>query len=57
MHPNKALQTLWDKYGEDGFEYTVAKVLKYDDPQEDQTEKLEKLLEECMSETPSAQRL
>lgn len=57
MHPNKALQALWDEYGENGFEYYVAKTLKYDDPTEDQTEKLEELLEECLSETPQAHRL
>lgn len=57
LHPNKALQALWDQYGGSEFEYSVAKVLKYDDPKEDQTEKLEELLEQCLAELPQAQRL
>ncbi|MBP9579761.1 MAG: GIY-YIG nuclease family protein [Parabacteroides sp.] len=30
-HPNKRLQELWNKYGSEGFELSVIKVLKYDD--------------------------
>lgn len=41
IHPNRRLQELWNKYGRDGFELSVVKVLKYDDPLEDHTEKLE----------------
>lgn len=40
-HPNKQLQALWKQYGRDGFELCVLEVLKYDDPKEDHTAKLE----------------
>lgn len=48
-HPNKSLQELWKKYGIDGFEISVIKVLKYDNPSEDQTEKLEEIREQCFT--------
>lgn len=57
MHPNKALQKLWNEYGESGFDYEVVKVLKYDNPNDDQSEKLEELLEECFAENPQAGRI
>lgn len=57
LHSNKQLQTLWDKYGENGFDYSVAKVLKYDNPEDDQTDKLNALLEECLLEMPQARRI
>ena len=31
-HPNRHLQELWKEYGEEGFEQSVIKVLKYEDP-------------------------
>jgi hypothetical protein len=57
FHPNKQLQELWDIYGLDGFELTVIKVLKYDDPNEDHTAKLESLREQCLTSNPKARRM
>lgn len=56
-HPNKKLQVLWDNYGSDGFEQSVIKVLKYDDPNEDHTAKLESLREQCLAANPNARRI
>lgn len=56
-HPNKQLQQLWNKYGREGFELSVIKVLKYDDPNEDHTAKLEGLREQCLSEDSNARRI
>ncbi|WP_313340124.1 GIY-YIG nuclease family protein [Sedimentibacter sp.] len=57
MHPNKQLQELWNKYGSESFELSVIKVLKYDDPNEDHTEKLESLREQCLASDPNARRI
>ncbi|GAE87861.1 GIY-YIG nuclease family protein [Acetivibrio straminisolvens] len=57
MHPNKLLQELWNKYGLEGFELSVVKVLKYDDPHEDHTEELESLREQCFADNPNARRI
>ena len=56
-HPNKQLQELWNQYGPKGFELSVIKVLKYDDPNEDHTAKLESLREQCLVADPSARRI
>lgn len=55
--PNKRMQELWNKYGEDTFELQVVKYLKYDDPKEDHTEELEVLCELCLLENPNARRV
>lgn len=57
MHPNKALQALWNQYGESGFAYTVVKVLECKDPLEDYTEELEEMLEQCLAEMPKAKKM
>ncbi len=57
LHPNKQLQELWNIYGSVGFELSVIKVLKYDDPNEDHTEKLEILREQCLAANPNARRI
>lgn len=57
IHPNKQLQDLWNKYGLEGFELLVVKVLKYDDPHEDHTEELESLREQCFAANPNARRI
>lgn len=57
LHPNKQLQKLWEQYGETEFVYTVVKVLKYEDPEEDQADKLMALLDEYLTEMPQARRL
>ena len=55
--PNKCLQELWKEYGEAAFETGTVKTLKYDDPNADHTEDLELLLELCLLDDPSSQRL
>lgn len=57
LHPNKRLQELWNKYGEEGFELTIAKELKYEDPLEDHTEELEELRELCLAANPKARKI
>lgn len=57
LHRNNRLQELWKQYGEDGFIYSVEKVLKYENPDDDQTEKLTAMLESFLSEHPQARRL
>lgn len=56
-HPNHRLQELWNEYGREGFELTVAAKLEYDDPTEDQTGPLQELLETCLEENPDAELL
>ena len=56
-HPNRALQALWDTYGRDGFELTVAADLECDDPTADQTRPLQELLEACLEENEGADLL
>ena len=57
MHPNKHLQALWNQYGADGFELTVAEALKYDDPLADHTEALEEMRDLLMARDPKAQKI
>lgn len=57
IHPNKQLSELWNRYGEEGFDFSVAAVLEYEDPLEDHTEELETLRELCMAENPSAVKI
>ncbi len=56
-HPNKQLQQLWQQYGENGFDYSVVKILKYENKEDNQTEKLTSLLEEYLEQTPQARRI
>lgn len=56
-HPNKRLQELWNRYGEEGVEFAVVKVLKYKDPLDDHTKELEKLWEQCLMDEPGAGRI
>ncbi len=56
-HPNKRLRELWNQYGENGFERSVIRVLKYDDPAEKHTAELEKLREQCLAEDPKASKI
>lgn len=56
-HPNKELQNLWNKYGSGGFELSVVKVLKYDNPNKDHTRELENLRDECLASNPNAKRI
>lgn len=57
MHPNKRLTELWNLYGEEGFEFSVMKMLKYENPDDDHTEELEKLREQCFAEDTKARKL
>jgi hypothetical protein len=56
-HPNKRLQELWNKYGLEGFDLDVVKVLKYDDPDEDHTGELESMRDECLAADPNASKI
>ena len=56
-HPNKQLQQLWNQYGPEGFVRSVIRVLEYDNPNEDQTDKLESLREEYLAENQTARRI
>lgn len=56
-HPNRRLQELWNEYGEAGFEFSTEKVLNYKDPADDHTEKLNELLEQCLTESPQAKKI
>ena len=57
LHPNRRLQELWNQYGEEGFQLSVAAVLEYDDPLEDHSEELETLRELCLAEKPGAVKI
>lgn len=57
LHPNKELQDLWERYGEEEFEYTVVKVFKPEQPETDPIDKLNELLEEYLAAEPKAKRL
>lgn len=56
-HPNKQLSSLWERYGEDGFDFVVLESLECDDPSEDYTEDLEALRELCLAADPQAQKI
>ena len=57
-HPNKALQALWNRYGEEGFQVTV-EVLPYDEKEDkqDYTKELEELLAKCLDRDEKSHRL
>lgn len=57
MHPNKVLQRLWNDQGEAAFTFETAGLIEYEDPMEDQSEKLEALLENCLKDIPGAKKL
>lgn len=57
IHPNRRLMELWKQYGEEGFEFSVAAVLEYEDPLEDHTEELETLRDLCLAENERAVKL
>ncbi len=57
FHLDKVLQERWNRYGKEGFEEAVVKLLEYEDPLGDHTEALEELLEECLTAEPRAIRI
>lgn len=56
-HPNKRMQELWKQYGEDCFDYSVLQILKYENPHEDHTSKLEELREPYFERNPRAKKI
>lgn len=56
-YPNKKLQALWNEYGNDGFEFSVLEKLKYENPSDDYTDKLEEMLEKQLSAHNKSERL
>lgn len=56
-HPNKRMQELWNQYGECGFELSVVKILKYEDPSKDYTKELNELCEQYLMDDPQATRI
>lgn len=56
-HPNKRLMELWNQYGLEGFELSVIKVLKYEDPLANHTKALEELREQCLAQDTAASKL
>ncbi|WJH35818.1 GIY-YIG nuclease family protein [Paenibacillus sp. CC-CFT747] len=56
-HPNKRLQELWTHYGRGGFELSVVKTLKYDNPAVDHTAELEAMREQCLAQDKQARRI
>ena len=56
-HPNKELQQRWNERGPEGFAFSVARVLKYDDPTTDHKEELRELREECLAADPKAKKM
>lgn len=56
-HPNKEMQAIWNQYGQDGFEISVLKVLKYKDPADNHATELEELRETCLSADPNAKKI
>ncbi|WP_205666433.1 GIY-YIG nuclease family protein [Anaerosphaera multitolerans] len=57
LHPNKKLQSLWNEYGESGFDLDILKVLKYENVGEDHSDELEIMLMESLDEDSKAMRL
>lgn len=55
--PNKRLLELWNQYGESGFELSVLRILKYEDPKADHSPELEKLLIQCLEADNMAMRI
>lgn len=56
-HPNKRMQELWKQYGSEGFECTVLKVLKYENPGDNHTKDLEKLRDDCLEKNKQAVKI
>ncbi|HCL04177.1 MAG TPA: hypothetical protein DHW61_17520 [Lachnoclostridium phytofermentans] len=56
-HPNKRMQELWNIYGQNGFEISVIKILKYEDPNKNHTAKLEELREQCFAMNNRASKI
>lgn len=56
-HPNKAMQALWDRHGQEGLTFSVLEKLDYDDPAEDHSQALELLREVWLEKDPAAQKI
>lgn len=57
QHPNKRLQELWNTHNVEGFEMLVLQTLKYENPDDVDTEELEELRELCLAENPYASKI
>lgn len=57
FYPNKKLLALWNQYGEAGFEITLLKKLKNEDPTKDYTIELEDLRDKCLEEDPNSMKI
>ena len=57
QHPNGALQSLWNQFGESGFEISTMQQLKYKDPNEDHADELKKMLDQCIEANPAYRRI
>ena len=57
FHPNKRLLELWNEYGREGFDISVAETLEYKDGVEDYAEDLEVLRDEVLEHHPGAQKV
>lgn len=56
-HPNKYLQGLWDKYGQNDFEYLVIETLDYQDYNEDFTDELEIMRDICLEKVQNSVKI
>lgn len=56
-HPNKQLQQLWDKYGAEDFDFSVIRVLEYDNVNDNHDDELELLRDECLNEIPNSSKV
>lgn len=56
-HPNKYLTKLWQEHGQDAFEFSCVKELKYKNVDDDHQEKLEKLREEILASDKKGQKV
>ncbi|MCI2242672.1 GIY-YIG nuclease family protein [Adlercreutzia faecimuris] len=56
-HPNRQLSALWERYGEDGFDFVVLETLECEDPDKDYGPDLEALRELCLAADPRAQKI
>ena len=54
LHPNKALQELWDAHGEEGFSLSVVSQLDYENVSDVESKDLDALWELYLEEHPQA---
>lgn len=57
LHPNKALQALYDLNGDDDLEYKIVEVMKFDDPSKRKKDDLIEFYDMWMEEHPDVHPL